>query len=105
MHPFAELISLSQQILLLISKPFELAFNLLALLLLIRFFQCGLQLRQFLIQIFLTPGKFFQTIKHLPDFTFLGVLLSRFLRLLLRLVAIFILFDLQVVELLLPSLL
>jgi hypothetical protein len=103
LHPFVQLVGLTQQILLLFAKAFQLSLDFFLLLFGLGLFERGLQLREFFVQILLASCEIAETVQHLTDFPLLLILLRRFLRLALGLVTVFLLIQFQFIKLTLAT--
>ena len=90
---------------LLIAKPFQLAFDFFLFLFRLGLLERGLEFGKLLVQVFLSVGEFAESIEHLTHFALFLLFFAGWLRLLLCFVAIFFLFQFQVIQLLLASLL
>src|SRR5205085_8187986 len=101
-HPVAQLVGVAQLLLLLLAQPRQLALDLLLLLLVPRLLELRLELAHLPVQVLLALGQLLEAAQHLPRLALLGVV-----RLLfgggLRLVAVLLLVELELVELLLAA--
>ncbi len=78
LHPFTQLVGIAEDLLFLLAKPLELAFDLLARLLSLGCFECGLQLLQAFVQVGLPLCQLAEAGEHLPRLP-LGLFLLRLL--------------------------
>ena len=103
LHPLADLVGVAEDLLFLVAKPLQLPLGLGLRVGSLGGFEGSLQLLEPLVQVSLPPGEFGQPVENLPGFALLGFRLGRVLRLggLLLFVAVLVVGQLQLVELLL----